>query len=1123
MSGTSGRANELSPQKRALLELLLREELAGDRPDSRIPRRTVPSPAPQSFAQRRLWMLEALRPGTPVYTIRTSVRFTGGVDCAALARSVNEVVGRHEALRTTFTMHEGEPVQVIAPALVVNLPVIDIDGATPQEREVAAQRRADEEACRPFDLEAGPLFRPFLLRLDAADHVLLFTLHHVVADGWSLGILLRELTALYTAFARGDPSPLPEPPIQYADYAIWQHDALATPALAQQLAYWTEQLANLPPLALPTDRQRPALPGLAGARQHVILSPAVTDGLQALSRREGATLFMTLLAAFEVVLARWSGQDDFGIGTPIANRTRAETEDVIGFFLNTLVLRADVSGDPTFFDLLARVRETTLSAYAHQDLPFERLLEAVRPPRDPSRTPLFQVFFNLLNFADERLNRPVVLADAPPEADLAQFDLTLYAGEYDRRIHLQLVYRTDLFDAATGARLLGHLSTLLGEVVQNGHRRVSALPFVPPDERCRLVQRRNVARPHQAVEPFGADAIEQSVSARFREQTRRHRHRAAVRSRERQWTYGELDARAERLARAVRQAAPHVPGRIAVLCDHDAPMVAALIAVLRSGHAYVPLDTAHPMDRLAAMVADAEVSTLLADRRNLPTACALAAGGLPVVVMDGAGDDAASDADPDAALPSVSPDAVAYILYTSGSTGRPKGVIQNHRNVLHHVRAYTNSLCIGREDRLSLLASYGFDAAVMDIYGALLNGATLCLFDIRHEGPLAVARWLAAEGVTIYHSTPTVYRQVFGSVEAGTPLSSLRLVVLGGEEVRPCDVETFRRCCPPGCLFVNGLGPTESTLALQYFVDRNTPLRGRTVPVGYPVEETEVLLLNESGEEVEVYGIGTIVVRSPHVALGYWRRPELTRAAFRPSPLDPRLRLYDTGDLGRRLPDGTIEFAGRRDRQIKIRGQRVEIGEVEALLLEHPAVREVVVTEVEHPLAGLVLAAYVVFHAGAAASSAELRASLRERLPEHMVAAAVVPVPAFPLTVTGKVDRRRLPMPDFSVVCPPTRVPPRSQLEATLASFFATLLGLPQVGVTDDFFELGGHSLLATQLLARVRSVLRVEAPLRAIFEEPTVAGLARYLEGLASVPGDCDAGIVALPRDRRRASARVV
>lgn len=1109
MNLSSGRPDDLSPQKRALLELLLQERDAAA--ELRIPRRAVVSPAPQSFAQRRLWMLEALRPGTPVYTVRTALRLAGGVDHAALRRAVNEVVRRHESLRTTFTLQDGAPVQVIADSLVVDLPVVEVQGSTHAQREAALSRCSEEELARPFDLERGPLFRTSLLRLGPDDHVLLVTLHHIVADGWSLGVLLRELSALYPAFARGEPSPLPELAIQYADYAVWQHEQMATPALRGQLAHWREEVADLPALVLPTDRPRPPVPGMAGERQQVILSREVSDGLAALSQREGTTLYMTLLAALQVVLARWSGQDVFGVGTPIANRNRAETEDLIGFFLNTLVLRADLTGDPTFRDLLARVRETTLAAYANQDLPFERLLEAVRPARDTSRTPLFGVFFNMLNFADERLNRPAVVADAPATEDFAQFDLTLYAGQDDHRLTLHLVHSTDLFDRSTASRVLGYLSTLLGAVVADPDRRVSALPIVSAEQRRALAARRTAARPGRLADPVGAPEAAESLPQRLAEQVRLHPERVAVRSRGTDWTYRELAERASLLARAVRAAAPGPAGRVGVLCGHDTAMVAALLGVLSSGHAYVPLDPAHPEQRLAQIVADAQLAALVADGPNLPTARSIAAG-LPVVDT---GSPAGSGVRLAAELPAVGPDAVAYLLYTSGSTGRPKGVLQSHRNVLAHIRAYTRGLHIGAHDRLSMLAPVAFDAAVMDIYGALLTGATLCLYDVRDEGLLGIPRWLAAQAVTVYHSTPTVFRQAFEG-DPGQPLPALRAVVLGGEELLAPDVETFRRWAPRGAVLVNGLGPTESTLALQYVVDGRWRPTSRSVPVGFPVEGTDVLLRNEAGEEVDVYGVGTIVVRSPHVALGYWRRPELTRSAFEPDALDARARCYVTGDLGRLLPDGAIEFAGRRDGQLKIRGHRVEAGEVEARLLEHPAVRAALVTVAEHPAAGQVLVAHVLAdptHTGAAGPAA-LRAFLRERLPASMLPAAVVPVAAFPLTANGKVDRRALPEPDFTASSAATHVAARTPLERTLASLVAGVLGRPQVGVTDDFFELGGHSLLATQLLARIRAELALEVPLRAVFQEPSVAGLARLIEA-GTLPPTRDGGstITAQPR----------
>lgn len=1117
MKGPGG-GDELTLQKRALLDLLLHEaDTVPGGPDGHIPRRSVFSPVPQSFAQRRLWMLEALRPGTSVYTIRTGLRLTGGIDHSALQRTVNEVVRRHESLRTTFTMHALTPVQVVADCLDVDLPVV-VRGDVDPQPESWLTRVCDAEAARPFDLERGPLFRSVLIQVRPDEHLLLLTLHHIVADGWSLGILLRELSILYQAFARGQPSPLPELPIQYGDFALWQQQRMSTPDLRGQLDHWREQVADLPALVLPIDRPRPERPSMSGERQHVILSREVTDSLVDLSRREGATLYMTLLAAFQVVLSRWCGQEVFGIGTPIASRNRVEIEDLIGFFLNTLVMRADLTGDPTFRDLLARVRETTLTAYAHQDVPFERLLESVRSVRDAARTPLFQVFLNMLNFADDRLNRPVAVADAPAAEDFAQFDLTLYAGVAGHQLQLQLVHSTEVFDRATAGRILGYLATLLGTLVEHADHRISALPILAQEARPIPSVAHGPVTVERPFEPFPAEAIEQSLTQRFAEQVRRFPDHGAVRAVGTEWTYAELGSRVEQLARQLHVVAPGPGGRVGILCDHDAPMVAALLSILRCGHAYVPLDPAHPNSRLAQVVTDAQVVALVASGAHLARALTIAPG-VPVFDL-GAGSDVGAPIG--GALPDVGPDAHAYLLYTSGSTGRPKGVLQNHRNVLHHVRAYTNGLQIGPGDCVAMLASYGFDAAVMDIFGALLTGATLCIYDIRDRGLLGLREWLDEQAVTVYHSTPTVFRQAFDGIPGRAPNRTLRAVVLGGEEVLTEDFATFRRNCPPGSVFVNGLGPTESTLALQYVVSGGQDLPPtRSVPVGYPVEGTEVLLRNDAGEDVEVYGVGTIIVVSRHVALGYWRRPELTRSAFQPAALDPRARQYVTGDLGRLLPDGAIEFVGRRDGQVKIRGQRVEVGEVQARLLEHPAVRAAVVSSVEHPVLGPVLVAHVILRAALRDPRAELRTHLRERLPEHMVPAAVVPVEVFPLTVNGKVDHSALPPADFTATSSRVRVRPQTDLEEALASLFAGILGLEQVGTTDDFFELGGHSLLATQLLARVRTELQVELPLAAVFREPTVLGLAQLVQALPKRPHDPASAIAALPRARPEDAAR--
>ncbi|MEW5926797.1 MAG: amino acid adenylation domain-containing protein, partial [Gemmatimonadota bacterium] len=1074
-------------------------------PIERVPRT---GPLPLSYAQQRLWLVDRLEPGSAAYHIPEAVRLPGALDTAALRAALDELVRRHEALRTVFAERGGEPVQVVLDPAPVPLPVLDLGGVPEAEREGRAARLAAEEALIPFDLARGPLLRSTLLRLGEEDHVLLLTLHHVVSDAWSMGVLVREVSALYGAFSRGEPSPLPELPVQYADYALWQRRWLSGETLERQLAWWRERLGGAPALLeLPTDRPRPAVLGHRGGVRTLRIDAGAADRLRALGRQEGATLFMTLLAGFAVLLGRWSGQADVVVGTPIANRTRRETEGLIGFFLNTLALRTDLSGDPTFRELLGRVREGTLGAYAHQDLPFERILEELQPVRSLSHTPVFQVMLNLLNLDGEEA--AAGLPDAEGEslserAALAKYDLTLYAREERGEIRLVLVYAAELFEDARMEEALRQLATLLGAVAADPELRVSRVPLLTPEERARLaVTARGIGTDRPFAE-FARGDVEQTIPARFAAQVRLHPGRLAVRTRTARLTYAELDRAAEGVARAILRARPAGPERVALLLEHDAAMIVGVLGVLRAGKTYVPVDPLYPRERSAYVLEDSGAAALVTNRANLALARELAGGRIPLVDVE----DAAAGLDrPAPAAAPVSPDEPAYILYTSGSTGQPKGVVQTHRNVLHFIRVYTNNLRIGHDDRLTLFSSYTFDAAVMAIYGALLNGAALLPFDWREEAAAGVAEWMRREGITLYHSTPTVFRHLVGELPEGERFPDVRLVVLGGEETQSRDVEAFRAHFGPGAVLVNGLGPTESTVTLQNFVRHDTPLPRGTVPVGHPVEDTEVVLRSALGEQVAVYGVGEIVIRSAHVAPGYWRKPEQTAAAF--ADEGGGIRSYRTGDLGRRLPDGALEFMGRADFQVKVRGFRVEPGEVEAALRAHPAVREAVVAAREDGRGGRWLAGYVVPAGGAAAPSAEeLRGWLRDRLPEYMVPAAFVALETLPLTPSGKTDRLALPAPERAEGA--ETVAPRTATEEVLAGIWAETLGVDAVGATDDFFALGGHSLLATRVVSRVREALGVEVPLRALFEAPTVEALAERVEALRG------AGAAAAPPMRR-------
>ncbi|HEX6041561.1 condensation domain-containing protein, partial [Longimicrobium sp.] len=1113
-------------------------------------------PLPLSFSQERLWVLQRLEPASGAYNLPVALRLRGPLDAGALARSLAALVARHESLRTRLPAVDGAPVQVIDPPGGVPLPVVDLAGLPAARREAVLRALSAAEALRPFDLAAGPLLRGTLARLGPGDHALLFVMHHVVSDGWSMSVLVREVSALYAAFAGGRAPALPPLPVQYADYAAWQRARMAGGVLDAQLAYWRGALADLPALELPLDRPRPAAQTYRGASAPLVLPPALAQALRALGRAEGATLFMTLLAGLQLVLSRWSGQEDFAVGSPVAGRTRGETEGVVGCFLNNLVLRADLRGDPAFRALLARVRETTLGAYAHQDIPFETLLDELRPPRDPARTPFFQVLANL-NPADPaaRLRLGDVAAERMEWGEpRAKFDLTLYIADGDA-VSVDVVYNADLFDAATVRRMLDGWRVLLEAACAAPGRRVSTLPVLPPRARAAAV------RPRPAVprDPFLDAAPCQSLAACFQARARHAPNAPAVDDGVLRWTYGELDGHAGRVADALLHRCGPGAGRVALLLHHDAPMVAGVLGTLRAGRTYVPLDPGHPPARLRALLADVEPEALLAAAQEAALARDLA-DGLPLLLLepllaegrvDAASADTASDsanvvsadvtsadtasdsadvtlvdaasadvtsadvastdvtsadvasadvasadgasadvasadvastdvasvdaasvdvasadvtsadvasadvasadvasadvasadvtsadvtsadvtsadaasvdvasadaasvdvASADVALADadsvdVDPDGAAYILYTSGSTGEPKGVVQSHRNALHHVRTYARGLHLGPGDRLSLFSSYGFDAAVMDLFGALLSGATLCPVPLRGPAAADLPGEVRRRGVTVLHATPTVFRHLAAQAGDGAGLSRVRAVVLGGEETVPHDVELFRRCFRPDALFVNGFGPTECTVALQHVTDGRTPPGRGPVPLGHAVEGTEARLLNADGDPVEALATGEITLRGAHVALGYWRRPERTAAAFLPDPDGGDRRIYRTGDFGRLLPDGAIAFAGRRDGQVKIRGFRVETGEVESALRAHPAVRACAVVAREDAPGERRLVAYVV-PAGQPPAPAALRTHLRERLPEPMGPAAFVPVDALPLTPNGKLDRR---------------------------------------------------------------------------------------------------------------------
>ena len=1061
---------------------------------------------PLSFAQERLWFIDRMDPGSTVYNLATPLRLAGPLDVRAMERALGEMVRRHAVLRTRFAVVDGRPVQRIESPEWFH-PAFDDVSALPEEaREARLAEIAAAEARTPFDLEAGPLFRARLVRAAPDDHLLVVGMHHAVTDGWGSGVFWRELVTLYGAFLRGEPSPLPALPVRYADFAAWQREWLRGPRLGAQVAWWREHLAGAPAvLTLPTDRPRPPVQSHRGARVPFSFTPEEAGALRALALEQRGTPFMALLAAFGLVLSRWSGQDDVVVGTPVAGRTRREVEGVVGLFVNTLPIRADLSGDPSFRALLARVREATLGAYAHQDLPFERLVEELAPERSLSHAPVFQVLLMLHNAPDGPTEGFAGLEARGQGGDQgsAKADLTLVLSETpDGRFAGALEYATDLFDEATARRLAGHLRALARSAAARPDAPVSSLEMMDGEERAALV----------AAGSATASFPVASIPALFGAQAARAPDAVAVTFGGESVSYAELDARANRLAHRLVSAGARPDSLVGLFVDRSIDTVVGILAILKAGAGYLPLDPAYPEDRLAYMLEDSGASLVVATQ-DLADASPKTTP--PMLILDTREERAAVAARPSTAPEiDVSPDSLAYVIYTSGSTGKPKGVQVTHANVVRLFRATDHWFGFGAGDVWTLFHSYAFDFSVWEIWGALLYGGRLVVvpFDVSRS-PEDFYALLETEGVTVLNQTPSAFRQLMRADEEAAERGemrdlALRSVVFGGEALDPATLRGWvERRGDDRPTLVNMYGITETTVHVTYRVIRaKDTVDGSSSPIGVPIPDLAVHLLDRNGRLVPAGIVGEMHVGGAGVARGYLHRPELTAQRFVPDPFsaDADARLYRSGDLARRLPDGSLEFHGRADDQVKVRGFRIELGEIESVLLDHPSVREAVVLA-RGEGDGRRLVAWVVAEGG---SAPELRAHLGGRLPDYMVPAAFVFLDALPLTRHGKVDRRALPEPDAADLGEAGYVAPRTPTEELLAAVWAELLGAARVGVDDSFFVLGGHSLLATRVASRVRETLGVELPVRAVFEHPTLAALAAEVDRLRRA----DEGVEAPP-----------
>jgi amino acid adenylation domain-containing protein len=1075
---------------------------------------------PLSFAQERLWFLEQLEPGLAFNNIPIALRLEGALDIGALKRALNEIVRRHETFRTIFKNQNGDPAAVVETVETFAVPVVDLSAAPEHKRDSEARRLMTEEARKVFDLTKSPLLRAKLLKLEVGGHLLLLTTHHIACDGWSLGVIYRELAALYEAFSHGagespqragpaPGAPVPvTPQIDYADFAAWQREWLQDGVLEKQLAFWKQQLAGAKTtLDLPTDHPRPPVQSYRGAAKHFLFPPRLVSALNTLARREEATLFMLLLAALQTLLHRLTGQEDILIGSPVAGRQRVELETLIGIFLNMIVLRGDLSGDPTFRELLQRVRQTALAAYAHQDVPFEKLVEAIQPARDLGRSPVFQVMFVLQN---EPL-RPLELAGlkltpVPVHSGTAKFDLLFSLEENGDGLSGFIEYNTDLFDAETIERWIGHYQMLLEAVAAEPEQRLSQLPLLTEPERKRIFTDWN-----NTHADFPRDKC---IHELFEEMVERTPDAVALVFEDEELTYCELNEQADRLASRLQilGVGPDVCAGICV--KRSLEMVVGLLGILKAGGGYVPLDPAYPEERLAFMLEDSRAPVLLtqtslhgqfkSEISNLKLLCVDEL--LNSRTQDENENDRVSRLTPrDARLSTLNAQpstGLAYVIYISGSTGQPKGVMVTHRNVVNFFTGMDRVL--GTKPGVWLaVTGISFDISALELLWTLARGFKVIIQPDgdRDDSVPANGQWrslpeqILRHGVTHLQCTPSLAGTLVLAPESRMAMRSLDKLLLGGE-VLPVSLANQLREILRGDLF-NMYGPTETTIWSA--VHRVEQIEN-SVPIGRPVANTQIYILDKNLQPVPAGVPGEIFIGGEGVARGYLNRPELTAEKFirHPFGADGHSRLYRTGDLGRWRADGTVEFLGRADHQVKIRGHRVELGEIEATLGAHPAVRECVVAAREDSPGDKRLVAYAVAAPDAKPSTTELRRFAREKLPEAMVPSAFVLLGRLPLTPNGKVNRRALPAPGASRPELETLyLAPRSDAQRAIARIWRDVLRIEKVGLHDNFFELGGHSLLMTQVIIRVREAFQIELPMRRCFESPTVAGLAGALEEL--------------------------
>ena len=1056
-----------------------------------IPRISQGEPLPLSFAQQRLWFLQQLEPGSPLYTIPVAWRLSGHIQFASLERSLATIVQRHESLRTVFLTQDGEPRQSIHEYSSFSLPLIDLRGVDPVKREGELRRLLLQESQRSFDLERGPLFHLMLVKMDEAEHILVLSIHHCISDGWSIGVFLRELGALYTADVRGQPALLPDLPIQYTDFSVWQRQWLQGEQLQQQLSYWNAHLQGAATLDLPTDYPRPPRLTFQGAYAGMMVPAELSASARLLSQKNGVTLFMTLLTAFKVLLVRYSGQTDILVGTPIASRTRLEVEGLIGFFANTIVLRTDLSGDISFEEALRRVRHTTLEAYAHQETPFEKVVETLQPERDLSRSPLFQVMFVLQNnpgfdatMADVKV-QPVHF-----EVLTTKFDLTFSVADTSEGLFCTIEYNTALFEQQTMQRMLQHWQILLSQLVQNVQQPIQQACLLSTDEYRYLVETCNAT-----AQP---DLDQGLFLERLSAQVQLQPDAVAVCFGDHMLTYAELVRRANQLAHRLQRLGIG-PDEVVGLClPRCLEVLIAILGVFKAGGAYVPLDPTYPQQRLDFMLTDAQVKLVLTQQHLLDK---LPPGQVEYLCLDQMSLQLASE---EQQPPQVEllPNHLAYIIYTSGTTGRPKGTMITHGGLVNYLSWAAAFYKVKRGLGSAVHSSLSFDLTVTSLFTPLLVGRSVVMVE-EGAGVERLAQVIRQYGhLSLLKLTPAHLPLLETNLQPEELACMDATLVIGGEALARSNLENWMRWAPQS-RYINEYGPTETVVGCCVYEVSAQTSQSAQISIGSPIKNTQLYVLDANLQPVPIGVIGELYIAGAGVARGYIHRPEVTAERFLPDPFskEPGKRMYRSGDLARYRAGGTLEFLGRVDHQVKVRGFRVELGEIEARLEEHPMINQVVVLLWEEHPGEKTLVAYIKMATDAdqqQLSRQALRAFLEQRLPSYMIPIHFVCLQAFPFTSNGKVDRQALPAPDRTGSAGiADKALPQTPLEKELAAIWTEILGVEGIALEDNFFALGGHSLLGTQLVARIRRAFQVDFPLSALFEAPILADQALFIEDL--------------------------